>query len=162
QIRSAELLSARIAPARRAEDVTEHIAENIAECIAASEPGTATASCGCFDTRVSILIVCRPLLGVGEHLARLLGLLEAILRILVIRIGVGVVFHRQTGIGLLDLWFGRRFGYVEYLVVIAFGHELIKPAPYKTPSILPALPPPIPNGVHFSVNPVGLRLYEAF
>src|SRR5262249_36158653 len=107
-------------------DVAEHVAENIAERVAARESGAATPPGG-FDTRMAVLIVGRALVGVSENLAGLLGFLEALLRILVVGIAVGVILHRQAAVSLLDLCFCGCFGYVEYLVVIAFRHALLKP-----------------------------------
>ena len=75
---------------------------------------------------MTVLIVDGALLRIGEDLAGLLGLLEELLRFLVIGIAVGMVLHREAAIRLLDLRLGRRFGYVEYLVVIALGHALIQ------------------------------------
>ena len=62
---------------------------------------------------------------IGEHLAGLLRLLEELLRLLVVRIAVGVKLHGEAAIRLLDLRLSRCFRYVEYLVVVAFGHESV-------------------------------------
>ena len=69
---------------------------------------------------MAVLIVRGALVRVGEHLAGLLGLLEALLGLLVVGIPVGVILHREAAIGLLDLRLGGRPGYVEYLVIISF------------------------------------------
>jgi len=71
---------------------------------------------------MAVLIVDRPLLGVSQNLARLFGLFEFLFRIFVIGIAVGMKLHRQPAIGLFDFRLGRGFRYVEYLVVITFGH----------------------------------------
>src|SRR5579863_8723573 len=110
------------AAARRSEDIAEHIAENIAEGIAGAEAPRPPASLrrGGLHSGVAVLVVRRPLLRVGEHLARLLRLLEALLGLLVVGIAVGVILHGEAAISLFDLRLGGRPGYVEYLVVISF------------------------------------------
>ena len=62
------------------------------------------------------------LLRVGEHLVGLLGLLEFLLRGLVIRIAVRMMLHRELAIGLLDLLVAGVFRHTQDLVVIALGH----------------------------------------
>src|ERR1700730_10215004 len=74
---------------------------------------------------MTVLVIGGALLSISENFARLFGFLEALLRILVVGIAVGVILHRKAAIGLLDLYFRRRLGYVEYLVVVTFGHALI-------------------------------------
>src|SRR6516225_1950130 len=69
-----------------------------------------------------VLIVSRPLMRVGQHLAGFLRLLEGLLRVPIVGIAIGVIFHGQTTIGLLDLRLGRPLRYVEYLVVVALRH----------------------------------------
>src|ERR1700730_14828679 len=63
---------------------------------------------------MTVLVISGALLGISENLARLLGLLEALLRILVVGIAVGVILHCKAAIGLLDLYFRRRLGYDVY------------------------------------------------
>src|SRR5579871_3100582 len=75
---------------------------------------------------MSVLIVDRALLRIRQHLAGFLGLFEELLGLLVIRIAVGMVLHRQPPVGLLDLRLSSGLGYVEYLVVIALGHALFQ------------------------------------
>src|SRR5712692_6802925 len=74
---------------------------------------------------MTVLVIGGALLSISENFARLFSLLEALLRILVVGIAVGVILHCKAAIGLLDLYFRRRLGYVEYLVVVTFGHALI-------------------------------------
>ena len=80
-------------------------------------------------TRVTVLIVGRAPLWVGQYLAGLLRLLETLLRLLVVRIAVGVILHGEAAIRLLDLCLGRILRYVEYLVVVTFGHALRESTP---------------------------------
>jgi hypothetical protein len=113
QVRAAELLGAGIPTATSAaEDVPEYVAENIAESVATAESATTATAARGLDTRVSVLIVRRPLLGIGQNLTRFLGFLEAFFRIFVIGIAVGVKLHCKSAVGLLDLCFSRGFRYV--------------------------------------------------
>ncbi len=52
---------------------------------------------------MAVLVVGRPLAGIGEDLVGLVGLLELVLGFLVARIAVRVVFHRQAAVGLLQV-----------------------------------------------------------
>jgi ABC-type uncharacterized transport system permease subunit len=72
------------------------------------------------DTGVTVLIVGRALVRVGEHLVGLFGLLEAVLRLLVTLIAVRVMLHGQLAVGLLDVVVGGAFGQAEGFVVVAF------------------------------------------
>jgi hypothetical protein len=125
QVRATEYLGTTSAAAPSAKDVTEDIPENVAERIARA--GTPAASArSSLHARVAVLIVSGPLLRVREDLAGLLRFLEELLRLLIVRIAVGVILHREAAIGLLDLRLGSGLGYVEYLVVVAFGHASVK------------------------------------
>ena len=53
-------------------------------------------------------VVLLALLGVGEHVVRRLHLLEALLRVLVARVRVGMVLARELAVRLLDLVVARR------------------------------------------------------
>ena len=70
------------------------------------------------------LIVALALLGVGEDLICLGGLLELLGRVLVALVAVGVVLHREFAIGLLDIVGRCVAGDAKHLVVVAFllGH----------------------------------------
>jgi hypothetical protein len=79
--------------------------------------------------RVAELVVGGALLGVGENLVGLLGLLEFLLRGLVVRGAVRMVLHRELPIGLLDLLVGGVAVDAEHRVVIAlFRHVSRFPA----------------------------------
>src|SRR4029077_3615704 len=104
------------------EDVAEYIAEDVAEGVSAEPAAAPGAPRGRLDARVPILVVGRPLVRVGQHLAGLLGLLEGLLRLPIVRVAIGVIFHGKAAIGLLDLRLGRPPRYVEYLVVVALRH----------------------------------------
>src|SRR5690606_1546538 len=69
----------------------------------------------------------RTLAGIGEHFVGLVGLLEFLFRRLVVRIAVGVVFHRQAAIGLLQLCLAGAALNPEHFVIITFGHKSSTP-----------------------------------
>src|SRR5207244_2549129 len=68
QVRSAERLGA-TAAARAAEDVPEHIPEDVAEGVGAESAARSSRAAARLDTGVTVLIVGRALVRVGEHLA---------------------------------------------------------------------------------------------
>ena len=69
---------------------------------------------------MAVLVVLGPLLGVGEDLVGLGGLLELLLRILVPLVLVGMMLHRQLAEGLLYLRFRGVAVNAQYLVIISF------------------------------------------
>ena len=68
----------------------------------------------------AVLVVELALLLIGEHLVRLVDLLELFLGFLVAGVVVRVVLHGQLAVSLLDLRIGGRLGYTQHFVVIAF------------------------------------------
>ena len=74
---------------------------------------------------MAVLVVRGPLLRVAQHLVGLLGLLEFFLGLLraVPLVAVGMEFHRQLAIGLLDLVVGRILRDAENGVVVALCHD---------------------------------------
>ena len=112
----------RAAAAAAAEDVAEHIAEDVAERVRGAEAAAAAAR---REALVAVLIVDGALLRVGQHFVGFLGLLEFFFGLVIVGIAVGMKFHRQAAIGLLDLGFRRGARDVEHLVVIALGHVVI-------------------------------------
>src|SRR5207245_2034169 len=107
QVRSAERLGA-TAAARAAEDVPEHIPEDVAEGVGAESAARSSRAAARLDTGVTVLIIGRPLVRVGEHLAGFLRLLEGLLRVPIVGVAVGVILHREPAVGLLDLGLSRR------------------------------------------------------
>ena len=97
KIRAAENLGAAALTAR--EDVAEHLAEDVAEGLAGRESAAAPA----LETGVAELIVDGALAGIRKHLVGLLALLESVLGLRVVGIAVGMKFHRQASIRLLDI-----------------------------------------------------------
>jgi len=55
------------------------------------------------DAGMAKLVVGLSLAGVGENLVGLLGLLEKLFGFRVVGVAVGMMLHRQTAIGLLDV-----------------------------------------------------------
>ncbi len=107
-------------PASAAEDVAEHVAEHVAECVGRAE-SLARAARG-VEPRGAVLIVRRPLLGVGQDLVGFLRFLEALFGLLVVGIAVRVIFHRQAPVCLGDGILGGVSGHAQHLVEIALRH----------------------------------------
>jgi hypothetical protein len=122
------LLAAARAPAA-AEDVAEDVAEGLGEAAEPLRSGAAApAGHVGVDAGMAELVVGGPLLGVGEHLVGLLGLLEFLLRLLGRRVlalvAVRVVLHGQLAVGLLDVFLGRVLRHAQDVVVVALGHRI--------------------------------------
>src|SRR5207237_10131285 len=94
QVRSAERLGA-TAAARAAEDVPEHIPEDVAEGVGAESAARSSRAAARLDTGVTVLIVGRALVRVGEHLAGFLRLLEGLLRVPILEVAVGVMLQAE-------------------------------------------------------------------
>ena len=108
--------------ARLAEDVAEDVAEGIGKIGAAAR--AAPTAHRRIDAGMPELVVGGALLPVGEHLVGLLGLLEALLRLGVVRVAVRVELHGQLAVGLLDLILGRIPVHPEHVVVVTLCHLL--------------------------------------
>ena len=72
--------------------------------------------------RVAELVIRGPLLLVIEHLVSLAQFLEFLLRSLVARVLIGVIFHRLLAVGLLDFLGAGGALNAQDLVIVAFGH----------------------------------------
>ena len=117
------------ARARAAENLAEDVAERIGEPAeafrSAETPRTGGAKPGgSVDARMTELIVCCALLGVGENLVRGFRFLEFFLGSLVVRIAVRMMLHRELPIRLLDVLVGRVAIDAEYRVEIALSHRV--------------------------------------
>jgi hypothetical protein len=119
QVGAAEGAAAAAAPAA-AEDVAEHVAEDVAERVAGVEARAAATRR--VEARMAELVVGRAFLRIGEDLVGLLGLLELLFRLRVVRIAVRVVFHGEAPVGLLDVLLGGVSRHRQHLVIIAFRH----------------------------------------
>ncbi len=124
-LRTGTPAAARGATGRLAEDVAENIAEGIRKTAEALLPGSAHVR---IDARMAVLVVRRTLLRVRQHFIGFLHLLEMPFRILVARIAVGVVLHRELAISLLDFVIACVLCDAQNLVVIPFRHFGSTPA----------------------------------
>src|SRR5882757_9751543 len=114
---AARTTAARAGPENVAEDVAEGLGET-------THAGTGRRPRVRIDTSVTEAVVGRALLGIRQDFVGLLGLLELSLGVLVlvVRIAIRVVLHRELAIRLLDLLIGGVLGKAEDLVEIALGH----------------------------------------
>ena len=114
--------------AKAAETAAKDVAEDVAQvhtvaAETAAEAARAAAVLGRIvgvDPGKAVLVVELALLLIGEHLVRLVDLLELFLGFLVAGVVVRVVLHGQLAVSLLDLRIGGRLGYTQHFVVIAF------------------------------------------
>ena len=100
-----------------AEQVTENIAENIADIRI-----TATAACTLFECGMAVLVVGATLGRVGEHFPGLFRFLELELSILVAIVTIRMMLHRQTAIGLLQIVLRRILGDTQGFVIVTLAH----------------------------------------
>jgi hypothetical protein len=107
------------APASAAENISKHITEDVAEGIRCTEASWPTAA---RKTLMPVLIVDRTLLWIREDLVRFLGFLELVLGFVIVRVAIGMEFHRQAPIGFFDFGFRRGTRDIENQVVIPLGH----------------------------------------
>jgi len=107
-----------------AEDVAKDVAKGFAET--AKTFRTAGAAHVRVDASVTILVIGRAFLAVGEHFVGFLDLLELGLGLLggIPLVAVRVVFHRQLAISLLDVLVRSVLGHAQHFVKIAFRHVL--------------------------------------
>jgi hypothetical protein len=106
------------AAAGLAEEVLEDVRHEVGEVVA--ESGAARTAVG--EGRMAEAVVGRALLGVGEGLVGLVDLLELDLGLVVARIPVRVVLHRELAKGGFHFRIGRGPRDAENLVVVALGH----------------------------------------
>ncbi|GAA5242167.1 hypothetical protein BMMON2_49890 [Burkholderia mallei] len=85
---------------------------------------------------MAVLVVRGPLLAVRQHSIGFLRFLEMLLRILAVRIAVGMVLHRELAICLLDFVVARVLRDAQNLVVIPFRHIVSMP-PRETRATAP-------------------------
>ena len=97
-----------------AKDIAEDVAKDIAEVRAAAAKAAAAESTAAhaalFKGRMTVLIVCRALLRVGQDFVGFLDLFEFGFRFFVTRIAIGVKLHRQAFIRLFNFTFVCGFG----------------------------------------------------
>nr|GFD61373.1 hypothetical protein [Tanacetum cinerariifolium] len=76
--------------------------EDIGEVGATGTAETTAATHARVDAGMAVLVIGRPLAGVGKNLVGLVGLLEFLFRGLVVRVAVRVIFHCEAAISLLQ------------------------------------------------------------
>jgi hypothetical protein len=108
------------ATATPAEDLVERCRRKASEKPPA--PAAPMPACG-IDTGVTVLVVGRTLLRVGEDLVGFLDFLEVLLGLGIVRIAVRMVLHRQLAVGLLDFFIGCVAIDAENVVKVAFSHR---------------------------------------
>src|SRR5690606_32754434 len=118
---AAALGTATSAAAATAEEVTEHVTEDVGE-VGATEAGT-TATHARIDASMAVLVERRALAGVRQHFVGLVGLLELVFRLLIARVAVRVVLHRQTAVSLLEVRFAGAALDTQDLIIITLGHR---------------------------------------
>src|SRR5277367_4976687 len=72
---------------------------------------------------MTVLVVDRTLLRIGEDLVGLLGLLELVLGILIAGIAIRVVTHGKTSVRLANVGLARIARQIQHFVVILLRHQ---------------------------------------
>jgi hypothetical protein len=110
------------AAAAEAKDVAEEVREVAVRIGTRAEPlALALAS----EALVTVLIISPALVGIREHAVGLGGLLEAVLRIGIIRISVRMVLHGELSVGLLELRIGSGPRDTQDLVIVTWLRQCI-------------------------------------
>ena len=122
QIRAA-VVAAATASTTTAKDIPEHISEYIAEAGAGAGTSVeATAAHVGINTGMTVLVIGGLFLFVGKHFVSFGGFLEFRLRLFVVRVTVGMIFHGQLTIGFFNILRTGALAYPEYFVKISFRH----------------------------------------
>ncbi|MNN72268.1 hypothetical protein D3C81_1882880 [compost metagenome] len=72
---------------------------------------------------MTVLVIGGALAGIGEHFVSLVGFLEFLFRLFVIRITVRVMLHRQAAIGLLQVRFTGAALNSQNFVIVTLCHK---------------------------------------
>ena len=115
-----------LATAPPADEIAEHLVENIGETVRETgvETGAARAAgAALLEGLMAEAIIGRALLLVLEDVVRFADVLEFLFGLLIARIAIRVIFHRQLAIGLLDIVRSRLPVDVEKLVIVFLGHR---------------------------------------
>src|SRR5262249_38263790 len=116
------------APAARAEEVPEEIAQHVLE--AAAELEAAEAGATLLERGVPEPVVLRATGRVRQDLVRLADLFEALLRLrAIVGIFIGMPLDRELAVGLLQVLLARRPLDAEELVVVALHRQTQEPPP---------------------------------
>src|ERR1700756_1183313 len=97
----AALLRARLSPAAATHVEAEQVAKNIAQVLEVNKRVAALRGAG--YASVPKTVVCRALVGITQHLIRFAALFELLFRVVIARIAVRVILHRQLAIRGLQL-----------------------------------------------------------
>ena len=111
------------AAAGTAENVTEDFTKDIAKGFGAAEARAAAALAAGLDTGMPMLIVDCALLGIGEDLVGLLGLLELLLGIFIARVAVRMVTHGKAPVRLANVGLASIARQIQHFVVILLRHQ---------------------------------------
>ena len=103
-----------------AEEILEDVRHEVGEVAAEARPCTARSAIG--EGRMAEAVVGRALLAVGEGLVGLVEFLELDLRLVIARVAVRMILHRELAEGGFHLRIGRGLRDAENLVVIALRH----------------------------------------
>ncbi|OIQ81286.1 hypothetical protein GALL_369410 [mine drainage metagenome] len=117
-----DLLGAAATAAGAAEDFLEDAAEVAETGATAAEAAETRAGCRRIDASMPVAVVGGALLRVAQRLVGQLGLLELLLAVLVTLGAVGMVFHGQLAVGLLQGVVVGIAGDAQNFVEIALGH----------------------------------------
>src|SRR5262249_3820182 len=112
------------------EQVGEDVAHRGGVEVEVAEAAEAAAGAGAGRERAAAAVVLLALLGIAEHVVRLGDLLEAGLRLLIVRIAVRVVLARELAVGLLDFLGSGLLVNPERLVVVGTARHLT-PSPTR-------------------------------
>ncbi|MCY1286483.1 hypothetical protein D9M70_354580 [compost metagenome] len=121
---TAALRTAALAATLTTEEIAEHVAEDVGEA-GATEAGASPRAHLRIDAGMAVLVVRRALAGVGQDLVGLVGLLEFLFGLLVPRIAVRVVLHRQPAISLFQLCLAGAALDTEDFVKVTFSHSFL-------------------------------------
>ncbi len=91
-----------LATATTAKDIAEHVAKDIAKVSAAAAKTAAAAHAALLKRRVTVLIVGRTFLRIGQDFIRFFNLFKFGFGLFIALVTVRVELHRQTLIGLFD------------------------------------------------------------
>ena len=110
-------------PAAAAEDVAEHLVEDVPKSRAAREPRAAGVHPGMTE-----LVVGRTLALIGQNVVGLLRLLELLFGRTVVGIPIGMKLHRLTAVCLLEIRVAGVARHAQHVVVVPFRHASPLPA----------------------------------
>jgi hypothetical protein len=107
--------------------IAEHFIENVGKAAREIEPSgmrTGTAGTASLKGGVAETIVGRTFVLITKNLVSLANVFKLLFGVFVARILVGVVFHSQLTVRLLDVACTCVSANAEYVIIILFGHDL--------------------------------------